>query len=259
MAMAPTTSILEGIPARRDIFEQASVDLRLEVPRNTWIVGQGAHVEIEGAIEAHKSPPQPLVVLGGIDVVHGSYRLQGRMFQIEEGHATSSGRTTLDPGLDAFATTRVGDVKILATIGGTASAPTLRLESDPLYPQNDVLALLLFGHTSDSLAQPEAGALRSFMAGAAGGALLNQIGETVGPALPVDTFTASAAETGSGATVGAGRYITPDIYLHYDNDVGGSQLRRVRVDWRLTKHFTVESRTSSDGNSSADLIFTYDY
>jgi len=181
------------------------------------------------------------------------------MFQIEEGHATSSGRTTLDPGLDAFATTRVGDVKILATIGGTASAPTLRLESDPLYPQNDVLALLLFGHTSDSLAQPEAGALRSFMAGAAGGALLNQIGETVGPALPVDTFTASAAETGSGATVGAGRYITPDIYLHYDNDVGGSQLRRVRVDWRLTKHFTVESRTSSDGNSSADLIFTYDY
>ena len=69
----------------------------------------------------------------------------------------------------------------------------------------------------------------------------------------------TASEAGSGTTIGAGRYLTPDVYLHYDNDVGESQTRRVRVDWRLTKRLTLESRTSSDGNSSADLIFTYDY
>jgi len=69
----------------------------------------------------------------------------------------------------------------------------------------------------------------------------------------------STAETGSGTTLGASRYVTPDIYLHYDDDVGASQMRRVRVDWRLTKQFTLESRVSSDGNSSADLIWTYDY
>jgi autotransporter translocation and assembly factor TamB len=260
LSAAPTTSIREGLPAKLGVFEKSSVDLRLEVPRDTWIVGQGAHVEIEGAIEAHKTPSQPLLALGGIDVVQGRYRLQGRMFQIQEGHAVFSGRASLDPALDVLAKTQVRDVKIFARIAGTASAPTLRLESDPAYPQNDVLALLLFGRTSDSLAQPEAAALPSFVAGAAGGALLNQIGEAVGPGhLPLDTLSVGPAATGSGTSVGVGRYLTRDIYLHYDHDVGESQTGRVRVDWRLTKRFSLESRTSSDGNASADLIWTYDY
>jgi len=260
LAAAPTTSIREGLPTKLGVFEKSTVDLRLEVPRDTWIVGQGAHVEIEGAIEAHKTPSQPLLALGGIDVVQGSYRLQGRMFQIQEGHAVFSGRPNLDPALDVLAKTQVSDVKIFARIGGTASAPTLHLESDPAYPQSDVLALLLFGRTSDSLAQPEAAALPSFVAEAAGGALLNQIGEAVGPEhLPLDTFSVGPAQTGSGTSVGVGRYLMRDIYLHYDHDIGGSQTGRVRVDWRLTKQFTLESRTSSDGNSSADLIWTYDY
>lgn len=260
LAAAPTTSIREGIPSKLGLFENSTVDLRLEVPRDTWIVGRGARVEIEGAIEAHKSPPQPLLALGGIDVVQGSYRLQGKMFQIEEGHAVFSGRANFDPALDVLATTQVSDVKVFARIAGTASNPTLRLESDPPYPQNDVLSLLLFGRTSDSLAQPEAGALPAFVGQAAGGALLNQIGEAVGPEhLPLDTFSVGPAETGTGTAMGAGRYLTRDIYLHYDHDVGGSQTGRIRVDWHLTKQLTLESRTSNDGNASADLIWTYDY
>jgi len=259
MQNAPTTSIREGEPAKLDLFDNATLDVRLQVPRDTWIVGQGAHVEIEGVIEAHKRPRQPVLALGGLDVVQGNYRLQGRMFQIEQGHALFSGRTDFDPVLDALATTRVNDVKILATVGGTASAPTLRLESDPPHTQNDVLALLLFGRTSDSLAQPEASGLSSFAAAAAGSALLNQIGGAAGPHLPVDAFTVGAADQSSGTTIGAGRYVTQDVYVHYDHDIGGSSGGRIRVDWRLTKQFSVESRTSSDGNASADLIWTYDY
>ncbi len=256
---APSGSIHEEAPAIPPLLDGAAVDVRLEIADDARIEGQGANVALEGRLDARKRPFEETRVLGQIESTRGSYRLYGKLFTIDRGRIVFSGHRALDPGLDVSATHRVRDVNVHAVVSGTVSKPALRLESDPPYPENDLLALLLFGRTTEELAQSQAGALSAFVAQTAGAAALDTFGSAVGPALPIENFTVSATDEGNGASVGLGNYVTQDVYVQYDQDVTGSGSSRVRLDWKLTRRWSIETRVSTDGNSSADLIWTYDY
>jgi translocation and assembly module TamB len=259
LANAPAGSIREEAPAIPPLLDGAAIDVRLEIADDARIEGQGANVALEGRLDARKRPFEETQVLGRIESTRGSYRLYGKLFTIDRGRVVFSGRHALDPDLDVSATHRVRDVNIHAVLSGTVSKPVLHLESDPPYPENDLLALLLFGRTTEELAQSQAGALSVFVAQTAGAAALDTLGSAVGPALPIENFTVSATDTGTGASVGLGHYVTQDVYVQYDQDVTGSGGSRVRLDWKLTRRWSIETRVSTDGNSSADLIWTYDY
>lgn len=86
-----------------------------------------------------------------------------------------------------------------------------------------------------------------------------QIGSAV-PFLPVENFVVTASEEGDSTAIGVGHYLTQDVYVQHDSAANGSsEASRMRLDWRLSRRWSVESRVSSDGNSSADLIWTWDY
>ena len=259
LASAPAGSIREEIPAIPPLLDGASIDVRLEIADDARLEGQGANVELEGRLDARKRPFEEARVLGQVESTRGSYRLYGKVFTIDRGRVVFTGRRVLDPDLDVAATHRVRDVNVRAVVSGTVSKPVLHLESDPPYPENDLLALLLFGRTTEELAQSQAGAFSVFVAQTAGAAALDTLGSAVGPALPIENFTVSATDSGDGASVGLGHYVTQDVYVQYDQDVTGAGGSRVRLDWKLTRRWSIETRVSTDGGSSADLIWTYDY
>jgi hypothetical protein len=177
----------------------------------------------------------------------------GRVFDIEQAQVNFTGRPDFDPMLDVRASHRVRNIMVYALVTGRASSPIVRLTSDPPYPQDDVLALLLFGRTRDELGQQQAGALQAALAPGAGAALFEQIG--IEAPVDVDTDEDDAGEP----VIGVGRYLTQDIFVRYGQALGPEAESSVKVSWRFHPRWSVETEVKSSGDSSADLIWNYDY
>lgn len=237
----------------------ASADVRIVVPKDSWVVGQGANVEIAGDLRAAKAPQGPLGLYGAIETLRGDYRAQGRVFTIAPSRVVFDGRPDADPILDVRAEGSAGGAEIFVRVQGRASSPSIRLTSNPPYPERDILALLLFGRTRDQLGRSEAGALQSFLAQTGGGAAIESLNAFLGPTLRVDTIESTPSERGEGGTVGIGRWITRDLFVQYGQGYGDAAGSEVRVNWRLSPQWSLESRYSSEQGSSADVIWGFDY
>ena len=241
-------------------WERMTVDVRIDIPKDGRVQGQGANLEIMGRLVAAKSPSGPLNVKGAIDTQHGTYRIRGKTFIVEQAHVEFTGRPDLDPDLDVRAMHRVRNIRVYAIVRGRASAPQIQLSSDPPYPQDDVLALLLFGKTRDELSQQQAGALQGALAGTAGAAALDSLSEKLGVDIPIDTVEfEEGSNSSSGTTLGVGGYLTENVFVRYGRGISSDSESNVRVDWRFRPRWSVETSVSTRGDSSADLVWTYDY
>ncbi|MFI5315626.1 MAG: translocation/assembly module TamB domain-containing protein [Myxococcota bacterium] len=245
--------------AAPEFYDRASVDVKIDIAKDGRVQGQGANLEIGGQLLAAKSPSGPLVVKGAIDTHRGSYRIHGKTFIVELAHVAFTGRPDLDPDLDVRAMHRVRNIRVYALVRGRASAPQIQLSSDPPYPQDDVLALLLFGKTRDELSQQQAGALQSAIASSAGAAALDSLSERLGFDIPLDTLEVGDSNSKDETEVGIGSYLTEDVFVRYGRGFGTDSQSNVRVDWRFQKRWSVETSFSTTGDSSADLIWNYDY
>jgi len=241
-----------------ELWNRATVDVRIDIPNDGRVQGQGANLEIAGQLLGAKKPGGPLLVTGAIDTQRGSYRIRGRTFVVEQARVEFTGRPDLDPDLDVRAMHRVRNIRVYAVVRGRASAPQVKLSSDPPYPQDDVLALLLFGRTRDELSQQQAGALQSALAGTAGVAALDTLNDALGFSIPIDTVEVEDTDT-QHTELGVGGYLTEDVFVRYGHGFGQEAESNVRVDWRFHKPWSIETTLSTGGDSSADLVWTYDY
>ena len=242
-----------------ELYDRASVDVKVDIAKDGRVQGQGANLEIEGQLLATKSAGGPLVVNGAIDTQRGSYRIRGKTFTVERAHVAFTGRPDLDPDLDVRAMHRVRNIRVYALVRGRASSPQIQLSSDPPYPQDDVLALLLFGKTRDELGQQQAGELQATLAGTASAAALESVTQKLGFDIPIDTLEVEDSYSKDTTTVGVGGYVTEDVFVRYGRGFGADSESNVRVDWRFRKRWSVETSISTRGDSSADLVWTYDY
>jgi translocation and assembly module TamB len=242
-----------------ELYDRASVDVKVDIAEGGRVQGQGANLEIAGQLLAAKRPGGPLAVTGAIDTQRGSYRIRGKTFVVERAHVAFTGRPDLDPELDVRAMHRVRNIRVYAIVRGRASAPQIQLSSDPPYPQDDVLALLLFGKTRDELGQQQGAALQSALAGTAGAAALDSLTDKLGFDIPIDTVEVDESDSKGNTRVGVGGYLTEDVFVRYGRGFGSDSDNNVRVDWRFQKRWSVETSISTRGDSSADLVWTYDY
>ena len=255
----PEKRKLAGAEETSKYYDRARAQLKVLIPNDGRVQGQGANLEIAGELLASKDPGGPLRVTGAIDTQKGSYRIRGKTFIVEQAHVAFVGRPDLDPDLDVRAMHRVRDIRVYALVRGRASSPSVQLTSDPPYPQDDVLALLLFGKTRDELGQQQAGQLQSAIAGTAGAAALDSLSTRLGLDIPIDTVEVDNGQSNGQTTVGVGGYVTQDIFVRYGRGVGADSESNVQVDWRFHKPWSVETSISTRGDSSLDLIWTYDY
>jgi len=247
----------ESLPpflATTDFYDKASADVTIALADDARVQGAGADLEIAGQLRAEKAPLKPLVLTGAIDTTRGSYRYRGRVFDVEQARVNFTGRADFDPTLDVRAMHRVRNILVYAVVTGRASAPVIRLTSDPPYPQDDVLALLLFGKTRDELGQGQVGALSAMLAPGASAAALEQIGIEIPYEVDVQ-----AGEDPNDTTVGVGHYFTEDIFVRYGQGIGPDAESNVRVEWRFHPRWSVQTEIGTRGDSSADLIWHYDY
>lgn len=255
-----TTTTLREAPGSLDrAFDQSRGRLVVRVPGRTWVSAGGAELELLGDVEIRKEPRDVPRFFGGLDIQRGRYQLGRRTLALARGSASLTGTEDFDPLLDARATTRVDAYDVTVQLGGYLSNPTIDLSSEPPLARNDVLALLLFGKPSYELEASRAAAIELVFAQLGGEIGLDDLRARLSRYLPFDTFSVDLGDE-SGARVEVGRYLRDDVFVRYGRSVGAEQSSdQVTVEWQLTPEVRVESQTSTDGSSGADVIWQKDY
>jgi len=242
-------------------------------PGYFFVRGHGLDAEMSGDLHVSGDTTAP-VVQGGFDLRRGTFNLAGINLNFTRGRVGFNGSGVshkLDPTLDFEADRNVSGTTAKLNVGGYASAPKISFSASPALPQDQVLALLLFGKSAQQLSTTELAEIAAALASLSGGSSFDPLG-TVRKSLGLDRL-----ELGGGSGVGnggssieAGKYVTKGVYVGAKQATSGSGTQaQVQID--LTKRLKLDTTVGTGGNvtgfttpendpgSSVGLLYQFDY
>ncbi|MBV9522689.1 MAG: translocation/assembly module TamB, partial [Alphaproteobacteria bacterium] len=253
--------------------------LRIAAPGRVFVRGRGLDSEWRGDLAVAGTSAAPTIT-GSLQAVQGTYSLLGKDFALSRGVLSFAGGGKPDPLLDILAEGNSGGITAQILIGGTATAPTLKLTSQPQLPQDEVLAQLLFGHGLGQMTPLEGVQLAQAAASLAGGGgpdVLDKIRKglgldrlSIGSAGATDAASGLATAPGttalgaqgqnatSGSTLSAGKYVAPGVYVGVEQGFTAGQ-SAVRVETEITPHVSLDAKAGAQNNESVGLNFKLDY
>lgn len=229
------------------------LDIQVHAPGQIFVRGRGLDAELYGDLKIAGTTSNPQAV-GAFTLRRGQMDILTRRLTFSKGEASFTGDFT--PAIDFLATTTVSSTDINVGVAGPASDPVVSLSSSPEQPQDEVLALLLFGKEMGSLSPTQiaqlAAAVATLTGGSDNGPLANLRRSLGLDAIDINT------NGEDGPTVGVGKYVNDNIYLGVEQGTGeGSS--RVKVDIDLDKGFKVRGEVGADGDSKAGVYFEKEY
>ncbi len=244
--------------ARAQTAKVPDIALTLNLGRDFALQGFGITTRLEGALEVRGSsvagaPPR---ITGEVRTVQGRYRAWGQALDVETGIARFNGPYN-NPSLDILAIRPNISVRAGVKVTGSAQAPRVRLYSDPVLPDAEILSWVVVG--------------RSTAGGGAEAALLQQAalavlggqgggGGSIAERLGVDEIGFKGlgngnGEDASGAAITLGKRISDKLYVTYEQSLSGA-MGAIYIFYDLTKRLTLRGQTGSQ--SAVDIIYTVD-
>ncbi|HSC34743.1 MAG TPA: translocation/assembly module TamB domain-containing protein [Thermodesulfobacteriota bacterium] len=261
---------------KEDFVEEfIALDLDVDIPRDSWVKGGGANIEVEGKLDINKSYKEPYFITGNIDVIRGDYQFMGRLFKIESGTVSFRGKKIIDPFLDLRATYEVSSVEVYINITGTAEKPKIQLSSDPPLDENEIVSYLVFGTSSDKLGTDERVEFQEKAGEVLGTMAVGELRDAIGDDLAIDVMTIKGGQTGFRDThLEIGKYLTDDLYIGYERlsyeryfyeryffspGLPSSTVtaNRAVIEYRVFDFLTLESEIGEE--AGADVFFNFDY
>jgi translocation and assembly module TamB len=234
-------------------------DLSVNIPHNVWVQGPGTAVEVSGEIKVTKGLGEPFVVSGGMKTERGFASFYGKKFGLKEGQITLTGSQEINPLLDITATHRASTYLVSIHVEGKARQPQITLSSTPELPQADIVSLLLIGKTTDRLTGSEQRVLSNQLQQVAGSAIAGQLEKVVGKSLGLDTIEVTAGDKLGAGSVSLGRYVTQDIFLSYERQLGQDGGNKVSIEYSLNPRLKLKGSSSDAGASAVDFLWSLDY
>ena len=231
-----------------------------------FVRGRGLDAEMGGSVKVDGNPSAP-AVSGGLTMRRGDLTLLGRRLVFSRGVVTLDNLDRIDPRLDFVASSTVNSTEIQLAIKGTSRAPVIEVTSIPPLPQDEALALLLFGKPSSALSAFEllqvAQGLAELTGAAGGGAtgFLGRMRQTLGlDQLRLGSPNTSSAPNASNSPVSveAGRYVAPGVYVGARQGAAGNSSRGV-VEIQVLDHTKLEGDIGADSNGRVGVKMEWDY
>lgn len=223
------------------------LDVKISAPDRIFLRGRGLDSEWGAVVEVSGTAGEPIFA-GTVAPVRGSFEFAGRNFTLGSGGVTLAGGLEMDPRLGLSATHAGKGFTASVGINGTARKPEIALSSDPSYPEDEILALIIFGRSKARLSAVEvlqlAQSTRALLSGEAG--TLDTVRKTIG--VDVLTFAPGASE-GEAGRLKAGKYLRDDVYVGVEQGITAGSSRSV-IEWSMTPNVTVEGTVGGSANPS---------
>jgi translocation and assembly module TamB len=234
-------------------------DLQLELPRNVWVRGPGTAIELSGALTITKELGEWFGLSGTVETVRGFASFYSGKFTVERGRVTFTGSPEINPVLDVIVTRAVSDYVVSINVSGRSKSPQLSLSSTPDLPQADIVTLLVVGKTSDRLTESERSGLSSRAQQIVGNVAAGELEQLLAKPLGFDTLDIQTGDKLGNNKVSVGRYITQDIFLSYEQQLGDEKGNKVGVEYSINRHLKVKGSSSNTGDSALDILWRIDY
>lgn len=236
-----------------------TLDVILEADNKVFVRGWGVDAELQGKLALRGNISDPKVE-GKLGTIRGRYEEFGKQFKLKNAELVFQGDIPPSPYLNIVGVTTASNVEIRPVISGPVLEPTLKIESSPAMPQEEALALLLFGKDFKKISSIQAVQLANSLAklSGKGGASFDLIGKAR-DFLGVDDVKINSNDENAGDTsIGVGKYIGDNTYLEVER---GSQTGsgKARVEIEITPNISVESNTGGAGDSSVGVNWKRDY
>ena len=244
--------------------------ITLDAPAAIFVQGRGLNAQLGGELKVAGTSADPQVS-GGFSMIRGTFSLAGTSLNFTSGRVSFNGQGLkggIDPTLDFIAQSTVtynGPTTVTLHVTGFADSPKISLSSSPPLPQDDLLALLLFGEPASKLTAiqvAETGAALASLSGigpgggGSGGSKWNPLTWikkglglntlSVGSASPPGGAAAGGGTSATGASVTAGKYISNRVYVAATQSTNGTS--QVQVDIDLSQYLKLLTRL---GNGTA--------
>ncbi|HEY2131502.1 MAG TPA: translocation/assembly module TamB domain-containing protein, partial [Acetobacteraceae bacterium] len=247
-----------------------ALDVTLTAPGQIFVRGRGVDAELRGRLHVAGTAAAPRPS-GGFTLVRGQFSIAGQTLTFSKGVVSLDGSGRIDPTLDFLASSTAGNITANLEITGYASNPKITLSSTPQLPQDEVLAQLLFGQSAAKLGPLQLAQIAAALAeitGVTGGnsfAALDSIRQGLG----LDRLSVGSGTGGSGASVEAGRYVAPGVYVGARQSTSGTGTQAVvQVDlWRGlklqgtagTSSGTTATTTGATDTTGSSIGLTYQF
>lgn len=228
-----------------------NLNVVISAPNKVFVRGRGLDVELGGQLLLSGRAGN-VVTSGGFELIRGRLDILGRRLDVTEGTVRLLG--DLDPEIRLVATTQAEGINVNITTEGTASGPNISLSSNPQLPEEEVLALLLFGRGIDKITPLQAlqlaNAVRTLLSGGEGiqGRLRQQFG--------LDELDVTTDDAGNVA-LKAGKYLSDNIYLN--TEIGATGDVEIQLNLDITPNLTARGSAGSSGETSLGIFFEKDY
>lgn len=244
----PKVNIIEdGDNESSSILEKILLDITFDANNKIFVRGRGLDAEFGGKIAITNTAKRPLFD-GTLTAKRGRLDMFGKRFELDRAKLRFQGEVPPSPYLDILAITNADGVKGQIALTGKVTEPSLGLSSVPSLPEDEILSRILFGADPSKISPFQALQLANSLAELSGkstGPKIDPLG-TLRDTTGLDDLRVDSGE--DGPTVGAGKYLSDNVYLGFEQGSGDEPTTAATVEVELTPNITVESEL---GNSTA--------
>jgi len=254
-----TPEAAQPVAHERPFLPFLRANVQVELPRNVWVRGPGTAIELSGALTVTKELREPFALGGTVETVRGFASFYSGKFTVDQGRVTFTGTQEINPILDVTVTRAVSGYAVSIHVSGRAKSPQLHLSSIPDLPQADIVTLLVVGKTSDRLTESERSGLSNRAQQIVGNTASSELEQLLAKPLGFDTLDIQTGDKLGSSKVSVGRYITQDIFLSYEQQLGDEKGNKVGVEYSINRHLKVRGSSSNTGDSALDILWRIDY
>lgn len=253
------------------MMKQTRLSVRVRESDRLWVDNNLARIRLRSELEFIGNLAQPNIA-GRVSVEEGYVLYLDRKFQLETGVIDFVDPNRLNPIVDLDARTSVTAYERLEStiyditlkITGPLDEAKVELFSDPALERSDIVALLTVGATRRQLTGGDGGEVSTaeileqriqtlssrIISGYAGRRLEKLFG------LEEVTIQGNLfGGAGNGPQLVASKRITSSAKITYTTTVGHLNEQGIRLDYSLSKHFSLEGQTDQLGESSLGIKY----
>ncbi|RLJ20443.1 DUF490 domain-containing protein [bacterium endosymbiont of Escarpia laminata] len=209
--------------------------------------GFGLRADLTGNLLLIDEPGRPVIGRGRVGVTDGTYRAYGQDLKIERGYALFADSPVDNPGLDVQAVREAGEVTAGLRVSGTLKTPKLSLYSTPTMTQSEIVSYLLTGHPPGE-SSGDVNIVAALQA-AGVGSLATEAGRQLG----LEELRIEAGNSLAEASVVAGTYLSPRLYVQYVNELATRETK-LRLRYDLSDKLQIQTETGR--SQGVDLFYT---